>query len=40
MARDLNRIRRALGKRKLSYLGASWGTRLGAVYRSLFPAHV
>jgi pimeloyl-ACP methyl ester carboxylesterase len=40
MARDLDMIRRALGERKLSYLGATWGTRLGAVYRSLFPAKV
>lgn len=39
-ARDLNRIRRALGERKLSYLGELRGTWLGAVYRSLFPAHV
>jgi pimeloyl-ACP methyl ester carboxylesterase len=40
MARDLDAIRRALGESELSYLGATWGTWLGAVYRSLFPAHV
>src|SRR5205823_4022440 len=37
-ARDLNQLRIALHQRKLSYLGVSWGTALGAVYRSLFPA--
>src|SRR5207237_7315075 len=36
--RDLNQLRIALHQRKLSYLGVSWGTALGAVYRSLFPA--
>jgi pimeloyl-ACP methyl ester carboxylesterase len=37
-ARDLNQLRIALHQDKLSYLGLSWGTALGAVYRSLFPA--
>src|SRR5581483_11809561 len=37
-ARDLNQLRIALHQDKLSYLGESWGTALGAVYRSLFPA--
>lgn len=37
-ARDLNQLRIALYQDKLSYLGESWGTALGAVYRSLFPA--
>jgi pimeloyl-ACP methyl ester carboxylesterase len=36
-ARDMDRIRSALGERKLSYLGYSYGTYLGAVYTSLFP---
>jgi pimeloyl-ACP methyl ester carboxylesterase len=36
-ARDMDRIRRALGEPKLSYLGYSYGTYLGAVYASLFP---
>ncbi|MFB9235552.1 alpha/beta fold hydrolase [Plantactinospora siamensis] len=36
-ARDLDRIRRALGEPRMSYFGASWGTQLGAVYRSMFP---
>ncbi|TDC86190.1 alpha/beta hydrolase [Micromonospora sp. KC606] len=36
-ARDMDRIRAALGEPKLSYLGYSYGTYLGAVYTSLFP---
>ncbi|MFF7311451.1 alpha/beta fold hydrolase [Streptomyces sp. NPDC008137] len=36
-ARDMDRIRAALGEPKLSYLGASYGTSLGAVYTTLFP---
>ncbi|MFI1379808.1 alpha/beta hydrolase [Embleya sp. NPDC020886] len=36
-ARDMDRIRIALGERKLSYLSASYGSYLGAVYAELFP---
>ncbi|MCK1798046.1 alpha/beta hydrolase [Streptomyces sp. XM4193] len=36
-ARDLDRIRAALGERTASFLGYSYGTHLGAVYSSLFP---
>ncbi|MCW1099818.1 alpha/beta hydrolase [Streptomyces sp. RS2] len=36
-ARDMDRIRTALGEPKLSYLGASYGSYLGAVYTTLFP---
>ncbi|WP_117208939.1 alpha/beta hydrolase [Allorhizocola rhizosphaerae] len=36
-ARDMDRIRAALGEPTLSYLGYSYGTYLGAVYISLFP---
>ncbi|GGV26283.1 alpha/beta hydrolase [Streptomyces longisporoflavus] len=36
-ARDMDRIRAALGAPKVSYLGHSWGTHLGAVYATLFP---
>ncbi|MDH2430466.1 alpha/beta hydrolase [Sphaerisporangium sp. TRM90804] len=36
-ARDMDRIRAALGEPKLSYFGISYGTYLGAVYLSLFP---
>lgn len=38
-ARDLDRIRAALGKDKIDYLGYSYGTKLGATYATLFPAH-
>ncbi len=36
-ARDLDRVRAALGEEKASYLGASYGSYLGAVYATLFP---
>ena len=36
-ARDMDRIRMALGVPKISYWGQSYGTYLGAVYASLFP---
>ncbi|RBQ20500.1 alpha/beta hydrolase [Spongiactinospora rosea] len=36
-ARDMDRIRQALGAPKISYWGQSFGTYLGAVYASLFP---
>jgi pimeloyl-ACP methyl ester carboxylesterase len=39
-ARDLERVRIALGERKLNFLGISWGTWLGTVYRSTFPGSV
>ncbi len=37
MARDMDSVRAALGESKLSYLGYSQGTYLGAVYTQLFP---
>ncbi|WP_305785900.1 alpha/beta fold hydrolase [Symbioplanes lichenis] len=37
-ARDLDRIRAALGEAKISYYGLSYGTYLGAAYASMFPA--
>ncbi|NBE84773.1 alpha/beta fold hydrolase [Micromonospora sp. NEAU-HG-1] len=40
VARDLERVRVALRERKLNFLGVSWGTWLGAVYRSNFPGSV
>ncbi|MEQ4718891.1 alpha/beta fold hydrolase [Nonomuraea sp. B19D2] len=40
VARDIDRIRFALGEPKISFLGVSWGTWLGTVLRSLFPAKV
>jgi len=36
-ARDIDRVREALGEDELSYLGFSYGTFLGATYASLFP---
>lgn len=36
-ARDMDRIRTVLGEPKVSFLGASYGTYLGAVYTTLFP---
>ncbi|MEV0171729.1 alpha/beta hydrolase [Streptomyces sp. NPDC050803] len=36
-ARDIDRIRAALGERKLSAWGVSYGTYVGAVYAELFP---
>jgi pimeloyl-ACP methyl ester carboxylesterase len=36
-ARDMDRIRTALGEKKISFLGYSYDTYLGAVYVSLFP---
>ncbi|WP_330335275.1 alpha/beta hydrolase [Streptomyces sp. NBC_00536] len=36
-ARDMDTIRSALGERRISYLGYSYGTYLGAVYTQLFP---
>ena len=39
-ARDMEEIREALGEDKLSYLGFSYGTFLGAEYANLFPDRV
>ncbi|MEU6559659.1 alpha/beta hydrolase [Nocardia nova] len=39
-ARDMDILRAALGDEKLSYLGQSYGTRLGAVYAQMFPQRV
>ena len=36
-ARDMDVIRAVLGQRKLSYLGYSYGTYLGALYTQMFP---
>jgi pimeloyl-ACP methyl ester carboxylesterase len=40
VARDVNQIRLALGDSQISFFGISWGTALGAYYRSLFPSTV
>ena len=39
-ARDLDRVRQAVGDPQLNYLGFSYGTLLGATYASLYPARV
>jgi pimeloyl-ACP methyl ester carboxylesterase len=40
VARDLDLLRAAVGDEKLSYLGLSYGTILGATYANLFPDRV
>ena len=40
VARDMDRLRSALGDSKLTYLGYSYGTVLGAVYAQMFPDRV
>ena len=39
-ARDMDAIRAALGDDQISFLGASYGTYLGAAYASMFPDRV
>lgn len=39
-ARDMDILRAVLGDQKLNYVGASYGTLLGATYAGLFPARV
>lgn len=36
-ARDIDRVRIAVGEQKISYLGYSYGTYLGSVYLQMFP---
>ena len=40
VARDMDILRAVLGDRKLNYVGASYGTFLGATYAGLFPNRV
>lgn len=40
VARDMDVLRGALGDEKLSYLGYSYGTELGAMYAEAFPQNV
>ncbi|GFG75495.1 alpha/beta hydrolase [Mycobacterium botniense] len=40
VARDLDAIRAALGDDKLTYLGYSYGTRIGAAYAEAYPRNV
>jgi pimeloyl-ACP methyl ester carboxylesterase len=39
-AKDMDRIRQALGQPRISYYGFSYGTYLGQVYSTLFPSRV
>jgi pimeloyl-ACP methyl ester carboxylesterase len=39
-ARDMDRIRQAVGDPKMNYLGFSYGTQLGSTYVHLFPGKV
>jgi pimeloyl-ACP methyl ester carboxylesterase len=39
-ARDIDAVRAAVGDEKLTYLGYSYGTLLGAVYAQLFPTRI
>ncbi|MEU6406766.1 alpha/beta fold hydrolase [Streptomyces sp. NPDC046985] len=39
-ARDLDRIRIALGQERISYYGIDWGGYLGAVYATMYPTRV
>jgi pimeloyl-ACP methyl ester carboxylesterase len=40
VARDMDRIREAMGDEQLTYFGYSYGTVIGQVYADLFPDHV
>jgi pimeloyl-ACP methyl ester carboxylesterase len=40
VAKDLDQIREALGDDKLTYLGYSYGTRIGSAYAEQFPQNV
>jgi pimeloyl-ACP methyl ester carboxylesterase len=40
VAKDLDQIRKALGDEKLTYLGYSYGTRIGSAYAEEFPQNV
>ncbi len=40
VARDLDRLRAAVGDEQITYVGYSYGSYLGVVYANLFPDHV
>ncbi|SEQ21547.1 alpha/beta hydrolase [Lentzea albida] len=40
VARDMDLLRRAVGDRKISYLGFSYGSFLGTTYANLFPDNI
>ncbi|MGH8962111.1 MAG: alpha/beta hydrolase [Jatrophihabitantaceae bacterium] len=39
-ARDMDRIRQAVGDDQMNYLGFSYGTELGSIYAHLFPGRI
>ena len=39
-ARDMNRLRRSVGDRRLTYFGFSYGTFIGETYAALFPNRI
>jgi pimeloyl-ACP methyl ester carboxylesterase len=39
-ARDMDLLRRAVGARRVTFIGGSWGTFLGATYANMFPRRV
>jgi pimeloyl-ACP methyl ester carboxylesterase len=40
VARDFDRVRQSLGEEKITFVGFSYGTYLGAVYGTLFPTRL
>jgi pimeloyl-ACP methyl ester carboxylesterase len=40
LARDMERLRRALGEGKLNFLGLSYGSHLGSLYAELYPKRI
>ena len=40
VARDMERLRRALGDGKLNFLGLSYGSHLGSIYAELYPKRI
>ncbi|RZS89639.1 TAP-like protein [Motilibacter rhizosphaerae] len=40
VARDMDLLRQAMHEDRISYLGYSYGTELGATYAAMFPGHV
>ncbi|KOV76955.1 hypothetical protein ADL03_42155 [Nocardia sp. NRRL S-836] len=40
VARDVDVLRAALGEKKLTYLGYSYGTRIGTLYAEMYPRNV
>jgi pimeloyl-ACP methyl ester carboxylesterase len=40
VARDMDRLREALGDARLNYVGYSYGTEIGQVYADLFPGRI